>query len=556
MDVKQSEITVRALEISEEVCYGTINDGNIDVLTKDTKKVSKLCLTIILICSFTNVFLSALDSTIVSTLLSVIAGDLESMDNISWVATSYLLSCAAFQPIFGKLSDVFGRKIIILNCTIIFGIGCLICGLSNTLWCLVFGRFITGIGGGGLGALATITVSDVIEVRQRGLYQGYMNIFYYIGAATGGVVAGIIQSISNWRMAFLIQVPICILSGSMVYFFFKLPEGSSGLGLKSQNGWIKLKNLDLIGSFLLVSSLFLLMLTTSIGGKEIDFDSFLFVILFLSSIFGLVVFYYYDLKIAKEPIIPVELLHVKSILFSCFCCWFTSMNMFSSIFFIPFYWSSVKNLTSLECGIRLIPSSIFSSIGSLYAGYVIKKTSKYGTLKFASGLILIAGSILVCFSSKEDSPLHDSLISVPLRYSTSSIITIILVAMISSVSSEQQALVTSIQYGFRSTGSTLGVSLASAILQFNLRRNIESKFELLDVPDKYKSIIPQIKLEALKNPNYSFTQAPKFCKDAIIGSYDSAGQCVFLFLLSTAVLTFVASLFVEENPLDESENDS
>lgn len=114
-----------------------------------------------------------------------------------------------------------------------FGFGCLLCGVYKSFWLLVIGRFITGIGGGGFTSLATITVSDIVPIKDRGLYQGYLNIFFHAGAASGGIIAGIFQNYFDWRFAFLVQLPICLTAGILVYVYFNLPPGSQGLGLQS-----------------------------------------------------------------------------------------------------------------------------------------------------------------------------------------------------------------------------------------------------------------------------------------------------------------------------------
>ncbi|VEU19500.1 DEKNAAC100599 [Brettanomyces naardenensis] len=518
--------------------------------------MSKASFYITLLCAFSNVFLASMDSTMVATLLEVIASDLEAMDNVSWVATSYLLSCAAFQPLFGKISDVFGRKAVVLVCCLLFGIGCLISGLADSLWWLVAGRFIAGIGGGGFFSLTTIIVSDLVPNRQRGLYQGYVNVFFHTGAASGGVLAGIIEKFFGWRTAFLFQVPVCIITAGLTAAYLNLPKGSMGLGVQDSSAWKKMKSLDYIGSAILVLSLFAMMLAASFGGKEISFDSIQFKFLVTFSIMGLTAFYFYERLVAEQPVIPVKMLHNRTVLASSFNCWFACMNMFITFYYIPFYWSSVKNVTALDCGLRMILGSLVASLSSVYAGWYIKKTSKYWNLLVGSGVATVLGSIAIYFSTKKDSALEDYFITLPVRYAGSVDITVILVAMISAVSHSEQALVTSIQYGFRSTGSTLGVSIANAILEFGLHRQIDAKFNLLSgIPDEFKDpkVLSFIKQSALKNPHYAFDGAPSFFKDSIISSYDEACHYVFIFLIVTGVATFITTLFVEENNLKKDE---
>ncbi|GME82285.1 unnamed protein product [Ambrosiozyma monospora] len=328
----------------------------------DRIEISQFKVTVIALCLFSNVFLASIDSTMVATLMTVIASDMNSMSNISWVATSYLLSCAAFQPLFGKLSDVFGRKSILTLCSLLFGLGCLMIGLSRDMWTLVAGRFLTGIGGGGFGAMSTITLSDLVPMKQRGVYQAYNSLFYQCGAASGGLVAGFFQHYFSWRIAFLVQVPFTFFNWFLIQIFFQLPTDAPGSGKTGGPVWKKIKALDWTGTFLLVISMFVLLLAASLGGKEIAFASWTFKLLVIGSLVGLVFFYYYDLKIAEDPILPMSLLHNKGVLYSSVASFFLTMNATSVFFYLPFYWTTVKNMSPFEAGLRLIPSTFTTAI--------------------------------------------------------------------------------------------------------------------------------------------------------------------------------------------------
>jgi MFS family permease len=534
----------------------TVADENsplIPVSNDDVKKLPILTFKIILACLYANVFLAAVDSTMVATLLGKIASDLDAQEHISWVATSYLLSCAAFQPLFGKVSDVFGRKPVILFSTICFFIGCYICGISKNLTYLIVGRMITGIGGGGFFSLATITVSDLVSTRERGLYQGYVNIFFHAGSASGAVLAGIIDSWLGWKWAFLIQVPVCFLSGLAVYLKFDLSLEDKDND-ETESHWQKFKALDWFGAALLVTSLLSLMIISGTKSSELPTDSLIWRLLFIYTFLGLISFYYWELK-TDQPIIPVQMLHNQTILASSLNCWFICMNMFASLYYLPFYWTSVKNISPLDCGYRLVLGSLVASFTSVFSGWMIKKTSKYKSLHILAGWSIVIGSILLYTSSKYDHVLKDSIISLPLRFGSSADITIILIAMISSVPQSEQALVTSIQYGFRSTGSTIGVSLASALMQYILRGSLDDLFSSIKsgpLPDGWTNeMLKTAKVQALESPGYAFNNnLPEIIKTAIISSYDAACHGIFLFLIVTGICALVCIYFTEENDLD------
>lgn len=500
---------------------------------------------IILCCMFINVFVAALDSTIVATLLPVIADDLQCLPVISWIATSYLLLCAAFQPVFGKFSDIFGRKSVCVFCSVIFSLGCLLCGIGNSFIVLVIGRAISGIGGGGFNTMSAIVLSDLVPLNQRGLYQGYVNIFFGIGSAMGGVFAGFFQKYFNWRLAFIVQVPICLISGILTFLYLNVEKEEEAEtveeSLKSKVGKV-----DFYGSTVLVSSIFILMFAASIGGKNIPFQSIQFIVIVGAGLIGLIHFYYFE-KGISNPVIPVKLLKNKTIFWSSLGCWVLSMNTYCILLYVPFFWESVLNLSSYESGVRLIPGSTFAIIGSIGAGLYIKEYKKYKKLLLISTFVNSIGSFLIFLSSdKEKSFYANSLILIPGQFGMTSIITIILIAMISSVNHSEHGLVTSIQYGFRSTGSTLGVSVASAILQSSLRKNLVSNFKDIG---KNEDVIQKIIEKALLDTTYAFNKAPEFAKQLIISSYYSACQDVFKFIVFTSLVTVLCSFFIEENEL-------
>ena len=518
------------------------------------KKLSPTAFRIILGCLYANVFLASVDSTMVATLLGKMASDLDSQEHISWVATSYLLSCAAFQPLFGKISDVFGRKPVILFSTVCFFFGCLMSGVGDNLTYLIVGRMITGIGGGGFFTLATISVSDLVPTRERGLYQGYINIFFHAGSASGGVLAGIIDAYFGWKWAFLIQVPVCFITGLAVYLWFELPRKADANDDKTH--WENFVSLDWTGAALLVTSLLSLMIISGTNGSELPVSSYRWKGLAAYTVVGFVAFYFWERK-TDQPIIPVKMLHNQTILASSLNCWFTCMNMFSSLFYLPFYWTSVKNVSPLDCGYRLIPSSLLASFTSVFCGWMIKKTSRYRSLHILAGWCMFLGSGILYLSTKDDSSFRDSIISLPLRYGSASNITTILVAMISAVPQSEQALVTSIQYGFRSTGSTMGVSLASALMQYILRGTLDSNFDALKhvkLPDGWTAeMVKAAKLQALESPGYAFGDAiPAVIHNAIVSSYSTACHGVFLFLIGTGLASLICIYFTEENDLDKT----
>lgn len=494
-------------------------------------------------------FLAALDATVVTTLLAVIASELKAVKNISWIATSYLLSSSAFQPIFGKLSDIFGRRFILIGCSLMFGIGCTIC-VTDSLWWLVIGRFITGWGGSGLTAVGTITMSDLIPLRDRGLYQGLANICYGLGAASGGFVGGIVADTLGWKYVFILQVPLAAIVGIAIYWNLNLPAGSPGLGAHGQDIKQKLKRVDFLGSFCLISALMLFLTATSMGGRDIAFTSNLFISLSVASFALILAFLYVEAYVSEEPIIPIELLGNRTVLASSLTNWFYTMGIFAIMFYVPVYYTSVLYLTASENGLRLVPNFIGISMGSVGAGLYMKRTGRYYNLAVAAGILAIYGAYRVTRLDTHTPTWQQFLMMLPQGMGYSCILTITLLALIAATPMKYQACTTSIQYTFRSTGSTLGVSAASAIFQTVLGLSLRKKiWDLVKDLEEAKKIIAR----ALDDTNYVH-EAPKYVREAIRSSYDEGCRGAYYFALIVLIIGVISSLFMREHKLHTSLN--
>ncbi|CAK9441294.1 uncharacterized protein LODBEIA_P51630 [Lodderomyces beijingensis] len=500
-------------------------------------------------CLFMASYLAALDATVVTTLLSLIASELHAVQNISWIATAYLLSSAAFQPIFGKISDIFGRRALLLGCSLLFGIGCMIC-VTDSLWWLVFGRFVTGIGGSGLTSIGTMTMSDLIPLRDRGLYQGLANIFFGLGSASGGIVGGLVADTLGWKWVFALQVPLALIVGLAIFFNLKLPAGSPGLGMHGEDIRQKLKRVDFLGSFCLISSLMLFLTAASMGGREIAYSSNSFLGLILSSFVLISAFVYVEAYVSAEPIIPIELLGNRTVLASSLTNWFYTMAVFTTLFYIPIYFTSVMSLTASQNGLRLVPNFLGVSCGSVGAGYYMKRTGKYYKLAVFSGILSILGVVKITLLTPQTPVWQQFILLIPSGLGYAAILTVTLLALIAAAPMKFQACTTSIQYTFRSTGSTLGVSIASAIFSNivlqQLTRNVNA---VVSDPKKAAKIIAK----ALDSTSY-VNDAPEYVKGAIRSSYDAGCKGAFYFALLTIILGFVSSLFMREHKLHTSIN--
>lgn len=494
-------------------------------------------------------FLAALDTTVVTTLLTVIASELDAVENIGWIATAYLLSCSAFQPLFGKLSDIFGRKALLLICCGFFAVGCCICVTDSLLW-LVVGRFVTGIGGSGLTTLGTITMSDLIPLRERGLYQGLANIFFGLGAASGGIIGGAVADTLGWRYVFILQVPLAIIVGIAIWMFLNLPDGSPGLGAEGSEFKDKLKRVDFFGAFFLVTSLMIILTAASLGGKQLAYSSKTFIFLVITSILLLIGFAYVEAFISKEPIIPMNIIVERTVLASSLANWFYTMGTFVNLFYVPLFFQIVIGMSATDSGLRLVPNFFAVSLGSVGAGLYMRHTGRYYRLTVVVGILALFGMAnMIKLNANSPAIIQFTVMLLP-GFAYSSILTITLLSLIAAVPLKYQACTTSIQYTFRATGSTLGVSIASAIFQAVTRSSLSERLHQIILDDDEANLIIK---RAMENTNYA-KDAPQVIKDAITSSYGQGCKSAFIFSAICISLGYVSSLLMKEHVLHTSMN--
>ncbi|KAK9429295.1 major facilitator superfamily domain-containing protein [Lipomyces doorenjongii] len=510
---------------------GSLSD---DALADEIEEgeLSSRALITVFISLYVGIFLAALDSTIVATLLAHIASEFNDFRSISWIATGYMISLAAFQPLYGKISDIFGRKPVLIACNIMFGVGSILCGLAPNMWFLVFARVIAGCGGGGLTSLTSITLSDIVPLRQRGLLQGLGNVLYGCGAAFGGTVGGLITEAFGWRWTFLSQGPIIVLSLMAIYFNLDLP-------VKQIDG-SKLKRIDFLGSFTLVSTLVLFLFAVSIGGSYTPWTSPTVIFALLFSGVSLITFVYVELRVAREPVIPLFLLRDRTVFGSSFTSWFMNMIYYSHIYYIAIYLITVQGVSPTKSGSSLIPHFVGDALGSLVVGYYMRQTGRYFPMTCLAAFCMVFGSLLLCFVGMDTSRFLIMVIMFVPGFAFGLYLTITLVGLVAAVPRDYQAVSTSIQFGFKGTGSTLGVSISTAIFQNVLATKLYSRIAgpgAEEIISRVKDSIDEVRF-----------LSPAM-QELVVQSYLDSIRAVFLTATAMSVMCAGMSFLMKEHVL-------
>jgi predicted MFS family arabinose efflux permease len=347
----------------------------------------------------------------------------------------------------------------------------------------------------------------------------------------GGVFGGWISDTWGWRNAFLIQVPFVVVSCALVGFTVRIPVKEHNVS--------RIKRVDFLGAATLVAAVVLLLLGLNSGGNLVPWTHpLVYVSLSLSGVF-LVLFVYVEDRVAAEPIILVRLLLDRTVACGCLTNWFCTIAAMMLTFYVPMYFQ-VRGLSASQAGLRIIPLSVGAAIGSLGAGFVIKATGRYYVLNAIIEAILVTPYVLIAATFAVDTPVVPSLIYLLLSgIGYGGMLTVTLLAFIAAVDHEHQAVVTSASYAFRSTGSTIGITIASAVFQNVLKSQLWGAF---GNEDGAAELIGRLRdsIDEIKN-------LPPEWKDAALECYMTAFRGVWGTALGFAVLGGLVSLGMKEH---------
>ncbi|KAJ8108394.1 hypothetical protein ONZ43_g6438 [Nemania bipapillata] len=484
------------------------------------------------------IFLAAIDQTLTIATYGKIGSDLRALNSTSWVATSYFLTLTSFQPLYGKLSDIFGRKPCLLFAYVVFGIGCLGCGLARDMIELCIWRAVAGAGGSGnmiVNAVVTILVTDLVPLRDRGLWQGYINIVWAAGMTAGAPVGGLFADNIGWRWGFIIQCPISFLAFISVYAVLHLTQ-------TDHSHWsAKFLRVDFVGAFTLIVAVFLLLFGLDNGSNEGWDKTTTIVPLALAPVL-FAIFIFVETKVAREPFAPGHVIFHAPLLAAYSANFFGVAAQMGVLFFIALFFQAALGSSATWAGLYFLPSTSFSLSGSLLAGYIMRRTGRYYWLTLIGYSLLLAGAIPMAFGAGRMSATITILGLTILALGASISITTSLIAIIANAAPEDTAIAIACSYLFRSLGTTIGISISTATLQQVLRVNLARE---LGGADRAREIEEQVRLSL----DYIRKLDP-VAAAVVRKCYAIATQWAFLPIVALALLAIISSIWIREKKLD------
>lgn len=468
--------------------------------------------------------LSALDQSIVGTALPRIVSDLGGLEHLSWVVTAYLLTSTAATPLWGKISDLYGRRIIFQMTIVIFLVGSALCGLAQNMPQLIAFRAIQGIGGGGLMAIAFAIIGDVIPPRERGRYQGYFGAVFGISSVAGPLLGGWLTDAISWRWIFYVNLPIGIIALIVTSIALRMPV------IRRNH------KIDYLGATAIVASVTSLLLYLNWAGGNYGWTDMRALWFVIATIVFAVAFLFIETR-AEEPIIPLHLFRNPIFSVGSAFSFLIGFAMFGGLIFLPLYFQGVMGMSPTRSGLAMLPmvAGLFSmSIGS---GQAITRTGKYKIYPIVGSIVLIIAFFLM-HTIKYDTPywqigIYAFILGLGVGLSMTTIVTPIQ----NAVAMRDMGSATSTVTFLRSLGGAIGTALLGAILNSRLAHYLEA--------------IPNLPADAANQANNveALQHLPDAIRDPVLIAYTHAITDVFLYAIPIMVVALVVICFLKEIPL-------
>lgn len=491
--------------------------------------------------------LAALDQTIVSTALKRIVEDFDGLTHYTWVVTAYLLTSTASTPLYGKISDLYGRRPVFQFAIITFLIGSFLAGAAQSMTQLIAFRAVQGLGAGGLMALTFVIIGDLIPPRDRGRYQGYFGAVWGISSVAGPLLGGFfsdrgeILGVAGWRWIFYINIPVGIAALVITSASLHIPFTRRD------------HKIDYLGALLMVAGVTVLLLGISVYGPEHGWGSSQALAAFGAAAVLTILFLLQERR-AIEPILPLELFKNHTFSLTSLLGFIIGAGMFGAIVMLPLYLQVVKGDSATISGLKLIPFMLGIVATSIFSGKQISKHGHYKRFPII-GLALVTLGIVLLSTLVEDTPfwqlaLFAILIGAGLGFSMQTIV----IALQNAIDFKHMGVATSSNTFFRSIGSTIGVALFGTIYANRLANYLPEELQKLGTanPGALSEANPET-LEALKNNTEIIASFNPELKASVLHAFVHSFHDVFLFAAPTTAIGLVVALFLRETPLRSGE---
>ena len=474
--------------------------------------------------------LAALDQTIVATALPTIVGDVGGLQHLSWVVTAYLLASTASTPLYGKVSDLLGRKRVFQTAIVVFLVGSTLSGLAQTMVQLIAFRAVQGLGAGGLIVLAQAIIGDILAPRERGRCQGYLGAVFALSSVAGPLIGGFFVDNLSWRWVFYVNLPIGLAALVVTSIVLDLPVTRIE------------RRIDWSGAALLVAAVTTSLLVTTWGGTQYAWGSTTILGLAAAAVVLTALFVLRERR-APEPVMPPHLFANRVFLVAALTMLLVGIGMFGAIVFLPLFLQLVIGVSATNSGLLLVPLMLGIVLTSVVTGRVISRTGRYRRFPIAGTAVLTVGFLLLAQMGTGTTLVTASVFMVVVGLGLGMVMQVLVLAVQNSVAHRDLGTATSATSFFRSLGGSLGVAIFGAILSSRLAVEITRH-----VPRSAGPIDP----ETLQNSPAAILRLPEPVRNGVVEAFAASLHLVFLGAVPFAAAAFLATLFLQERPLRRS----
>ena len=470
--------------------------------------------------------LASLDQTIVATALPTIVGELGGIEHLSWVVTAYLLASTVVGPLYGKLGDIYGRKIVLQAAIVIFLVGSALCGLAQNMGELIAFRALQGIGGGGLIVTTIAVVGDIVPPRERGRYQGFFGAVFGVSTVIGPLLGGFLVEHFSWRWIFYINLPV----GGVALVVIAAAFHTHAAQVRHR--------IDYLGAALLAGGLSAIVLFTSLGGTTWPWGSAQIVVLAVLGALLLVGFALVERR-AAEPILPLQLFRNRIFTVAGLIGFIVGFALFGAVTYLPLYLQIVKGHSPMSSGLLLTPMMAGVLVTSIGSGQLISRLGRYRPFPIAGTLLMTIAMFLLAGISVSMPIWQTALYMLVLGFGLGMTMQVLVLAAQNAVPYELLGVATSGSTLFRQVGGSIGVAIFGAIFAHELSVQLDSAFP------------PGTPRPTAASPEL-VERLPDALHSAYVSAFAASLRPVFAAAAGVAVLAFVLSWLLAEAPLRKS----
>ncbi|PCG97108.1 Major facilitator superfamily domain, general substrate transporter [Penicillium occitanis (nom. inval.)] len=454
----------------------------------------------------------------------------------SWVGTGYFVGSSAFQPLFASFSHIFGRKIPTLTALLLFLIGTILCSVAHSMPLFLAGRVIQGVGSGGAIAMVDVLITDLIPLRQRAMYFGFVSLAWAFGTTAGPLAGSSLAQKVTWRWVFWILLPFNVISILAVALFLRLRRKERELSEK-------FGEIDFVGSLLFIASTAAFLLGILFGGVQYPWKSFHTLLPLVLGAVGLVGFAFYEAMVPKHPVIPMELFASTTSAAGYLGIVTTGMTMWAAVYYLPMYYEAVLSYSFVMGAVALLPLTLTVSPAAVVTGGLVTKMGKYRTLLWIGWAITVMGTGLIIYLKEGMSPPQWIFITLIPGLGIGMLLSTMQIAVQAAAKEEYAALAAAMVPELRTYGQAIGLAIFSASFSNVVKNHLEQSVVLRDRAAELSNDVFTLVQTIKSQPNGAE-------KEALIKALWLGTRSVWIIITPILAVIAILSFFARDLNLD------